>query len=131
MDVSFEDVFGLEVFDDLLVALQVRLHVQEHLDHGKGLEWLSDRFYLFAAVRTVLLLFEPVWKTASTVDVEARSKLNWLVKQLVANAALVLLDKPLYELVVTVWLQWLLLCRGLLNWLWLDRLGVLAIKIVH
>ena len=109
MDVSFEDVFGLEVFDDLLVALQVRLHVQEHLDHGKGLEWLSDRFYFFAAVRTVLLLLEPVWKTASTVDVEARSKLNWLVKQLVANAALVLLDKPLYELVVTVWLQWLLL----------------------
>ena len=38
MDVSFEDVFGLEVFDDLLVALQVRLHVQEHLDHVKGLE---------------------------------------------------------------------------------------------
>ena len=80
MDVSFEDVFGLEVFDDLLVALQVRLHVQEHLDHVKGLEWLSDRFYLFAAVRTFLLLFEPVWETTSTVDVEAWRQLDRLVK---------------------------------------------------
>ena len=35
MYVSFEDVFGLKVFDDLLAALKVRLHVQEHLDHGK------------------------------------------------------------------------------------------------
>lgn len=93
VDVCLKNIFPFEIISHLFASLQLWLHLQEHLYHRKSLERLSDSLDYLPAVGAVLLLLEPVGKTATTEKMEAWRKLDRLVQELVADGTLVLLSQ--------------------------------------
>jgi hypothetical protein len=133
MNVCLKDVLRFKVFSCFFGTLELWLHAEKHLNHSQGLERFRYGFYLFTAVRAVLLLFKPVRQTTSAENVEARSQLYGLVKQLVANTTFVLLSQLFNELLVFVWLSWDRFWWSIFHGLRFSavNLRVGSVKVVH
>jgi len=107
--VSLESISDLQFFKRSNISYELRFYLQEHVNHRLSLERLGHSLCFFAAFRTVKLLGEPVRKTPTTEDVQARRYLDGLVQHLVTNATLMLVCQLINKLLVPFYLRFSLL----------------------